>query len=313
MGGEAVGLSRVSPAAAMTIKTGRPFWASRRGTGLLFVGPAIFIMLLVGLFPFLWSVAVSFQDLAGSNRVGNWVGLANYQKLFSDARVWAALGRTLLILAVALPLELILGLLLALHFQAERRFKRIFVALLVLPAVVSPMVAGSMWRLMLDHKFGPFNQIIAWLAGEPLVLLWVIKPHLAFWAILIAEVWQWTPFMFIILLAALANVEREQLEAAEIDGAGRFRVFFRIVLPAIMPVLSIALLIRALDLFRIFDAVWQLTRGGPGNKTETLSIFMYIRGFQSFETSYTAALVVVLLILLSIAVTLALKRMEIAR
>ena len=95
--------------------------------------------------------------------------------------------------------------------------------------------------------------------------------------------------MFIILLAALANVDREQLEAAEIDGAGRFRVFFRIVLPAIMPVLRIALLIRGLDLFRIFDAVWQLTRGGPGNKTETLSIFMYIRGFQSFETSYTAA------------------------
>jgi multiple sugar transport system permease protein len=294
-------------------RRGRPFWAGRRATGLMFIGPAIFVMLLVGLFPFLWSVAVSFQDLTGSNRTGNWIGIANYQKLISDARLWAALGRTLLILATALPLELLLGLLLAFHFQADRPFKRVFVALLVLPAVVPPMVAGSMWRLMLDHKFGPFNQIIGWLAGEPIVLLWVIKPHLAFWAILIAEVWQWTPFMFIILLAALANVEREQLEAAEIDGAGRLRVFFRIILPAIMPVLSIALLIRALDLFRIFDAVWQLTRGGPGNKTETVSIFMYIRGFQSFETSYTAALVVVLLILLSLAVTLALRRMEIAR
>ena len=133
-----------------------------------------------------------------------------------------------------------------------------------------------------------------------MVLLWTVKPHLAYWAILIAEVWQWTPFMFIILLAALANVDREQLEAAEIDGAGRFRVFFRIVLPAIMPVMIIALLIRALDLFRIFDVVWQLTRGGPGTTTETISIFMYIRGFQSFDTSYTAALVVVLLILLSV-------------
>ncbi len=295
------------------IKNGRSFWAGRRGTGLAFVAPAVFIMLLVGLFPFLWSVAVSFQDLAGANRAGNWIGLANYTKLFGDPRVWAALGRTLLILAVALPLELVFGLLLAWHFQAERPFKRLFVALIVLPAVVSPMVAGSMWRLMLDHKFGPFNQIIAWIVGEPVVLLWVIKAHLAFWAILITEVWQWTPFMFIILLAALANVDREQLEAAEIDGAGPFRVFFRIILPAIMPVLGIAVLIRALDLFRIFDAIWQLTRGGPGNKTETISIFMYIRGFQSFETSYAAALVVVILILLSAAVTLALKRMEIAR
>jgi len=297
----------------MTAKTGRPFWAGRRGTGLAFVAPAIFIMLLVGLFPFLWAVVVSFQDITGSNPNGSWVGLAQYEKLVSDPRVWAALGRTMLILAVALPIEVILGLLLAMHFQADRPFKRLYVALLVLPAIVSPMVAGSMWRLMLDHKFGPFNQIIGWIAGHPIVLLWTVKPHLAYWAILIAEVWQWTPFMFIILMAALANVQREQLEAAEIDGAGRFRVFFKIVLPAIMPVLSIAILIRALDLFKIFDMVWQLTRGGPGTKTETLSIFMFVKGFQSFETSYTAALVVVLLILLSVIVTFALRRMEIAR
>jgi len=297
----------------MTANTGRPFWAGRRGTGLAFVAPAIFIMLLVGLFPFLWAIAVSFQDITGSNPNGSWVGFAQYEKLITDPRVWAALGRTMLILAVALPIEVVLGLLLAMHFQVDRPLKRLYVALLVLPAVVSPMVAGSMWRLMFDHKFGPFNQIIGWVAGHPIVLLWTVKPHLAYWAILIAEVWQWTPFMFIILLAALANVQREQLEAAEIDGAGRFRIFFRIVLPAIMPVLSIAILIRALDLFKIFDMVWQLTRGGPGTKTETLSIFMFVKGFQSFETSYTAALVVVLLILLSIVVTIALRRMEIAR
>jgi multiple sugar transport system permease protein len=270
-------------------------------------------MLVIGLFPFFWSLYVSVLNLTGSNRAGDFIWLSNYQKLFADARVWAAFGRTLLILAVALPLELLFGLLLAMHFQVDRPFKRLFVALLVLPAVVSPMVAGSMWRLMFDHKFGPFNKIIGWIMGEPVVLLWVINPHLAFWAILIAEVWQWTPFMFVILLAALANVDREQLEAAEIDGAGRFRVFFRIVLPAIAPVLAIALLIRGLDLFRIFDAVWQLTRGGPGNKTETVSIFMYIRGFQSFDTSYTAAMVVVVLVILSVVVVGILKRLRIAR
>lgn len=297
----------------MTAKSGRPFWAGRRGAGMAFAAPAIFVMLLVGLFPFVWAVVVSFQNITGSNPDTSWVGLANYEKLLSDTRAWAALGRTLLILAVALPIEVILGLLLAMHFQPDRPLKRLYVALLVLPAIVSPMVAGSMWRLMLDHKFGPFNQIIGWIAGHPIVLLWTVKPHLAYWAILIAEVWQWTPFMFIILLAALANVQREQLEAAEIDGAGRFRIFFKIVLPAIMPVLSIAILIRALDLFKIFDMVWQLTRGGPGTKTETLSIFMFVKGFQSFETSYTAALVVVLLILLSVIVTFALRRMEIAR
>jgi multiple sugar transport system permease protein len=314
VGSEALGLSSVTDTTLTDARlTGRPARAGRAATGWLFVSPAVIIMLVIGLFPFFWSLYVSVLNLTGSNRAGDFIWLGNYQKLISDARVWAAFGRTLLILAVALPLELILGLLLAMHFQSDRPFKRLFVALLVLPAVVSPMVAGSIWRLMFDHKFGPFNQIIGWIMGEPVVLLWVIKPHLAFWAILIAEVWQWTPFMFVILLAALANVDREQLEAAEIDGAGRFRVFFRIVLPAIGPVLAIALLIRGLDLFRIFDAVWQLTRGGPGNKTETISIFMYIRGFQSFDTSYTAAMVVVLLIVLSIVVVSILKRLRIAR
>ena len=272
-------------------------------------------MLLVGLFPFLWAVVCQLSEHHRlQSEPAIWVGLANYAEALSPMRGSGPHSAAPLLhprrgtAARIGPRPAA-----RLHFQADRPFKRLFVALLVLPAVVSPMVAGSMWRLMFDHKFGPFNQIIGWIAGQPIVLLWIVKPHLAYWAILIAEVWQWTPFMFIILLAALANVQREQLEAAEIDGAGRFRIFFRIVLPAIMPVLSIALLIRALDLFRIFDAVWQLTRGGPGNQDRNTSIFMYLRGFQSFETSYTAALVVVLLILLSVVVTLALKRMEIAR
>src|SRR5690606_33600029 len=107
-----------------------------------------------------------------------------------------------------------------------------------------------------------------WFTEKPVVLLWIVKAPLPFWAIIIVEVWQWTPFMFVILLAALANLDRDQLDAASLDGAGPFRTFWHIVLPAIRHVLLIAVLIRGLDLFRIFDAVWQLTRGGPGNKTE---------------------------------------------
>ncbi len=278
-----------------------------------FVTPAVAILVLVGVFPFAWSVVVSFQNLAGANRAGDFVGLANYERLMADARLWAAVGRTFAIMAVALPVQLLLGLLMAWHFQADRPGKRIFVALLVLPSVVSPMVAGSMWRLMLDQKFGPVNQVVSWLAGERVVLLWVVKPDLAFWAIVIAEVWQWTPFMFVILLSALANVDRDLVDAAALDGANRVQAFFRVVLPTIRPVIVIALVIRGLDLFRLFDIVWQLTRGGPGNRTETVSIFMYIKGFQGFETSYVAALVVVLAVLLSAIVMMALRRLEVAR
>ena len=176
---------------------------------------------------------------------------------------------TAIITVMALPIQLVLGLLLAFHFLEDRPFKRVFVALLIIPSVISPMVAGSMWRLMFDDRYGPINQIIGWIVGERVSLLWTIKIHLVYPAIIVCDVWQWTPFMFIILLAALANVDQEQLDAASIDGANRWQAFRNVTLPAIWPVMMIALLIRALDLIRVFDIVWQLTRGGPGTATET--------------------------------------------
>lgn len=303
----------MSSAALPLPGTGRATRPARWGPGFWFVAPAVFVLVVMGLLPFLWSVWVSLLNMTGSNRAGTFVGLANYAKALGDARLGWAIGRTFLIMAVALPLQLVLGLLLALHFQPERPFKRLFVALIVLPSVISPMVSGSMWRLMLDHKFGPVNQIISWFTEKPVVLLWVVKAPLPFWAIIIAEVWQWTPFMFVILLAALSNLDRDQIDSASLDGANRWQQFWHIILPAIRPVLVIACLIRGLDLFRIFDNVWQITKGGPGTQTETVSIFMYIKGFQGFETSYVAAIVVMLAVILTTLVMLALRRVELDR
>jgi multiple sugar transport system permease protein len=191
--------------------------------------------------------------------------------------------------------------------------RAIFVALLTLPTMISPIVSGATWRLLFDHHFGPINQIIAWFAGEQVPIIWIVNPVTVYPAILICEIWQWTPFMFLILLAALSNVDKSLLEAAEIDGAPYRTVFRRIVLPAIWPVMSVALLIRGLDLVRLFDIIWALTRGGPGTMTETLSIYTYIQGFEQFEISYTAAIAVLVIVLLTIAVTLLLRRMEIVR
>lgn len=284
-----------------------------RAFQLALVVPAVTIMLLLGLFPLLYSVVVSFQRIGLTTTDTSFAGFVNYVRLFSDARFFQSLGHTLLIGAIALPVQLVLGLLLAFHFLHDRRGKRVFVALLIIPAVISPMVAGSMWRLMFDERYGPINQIIGWIAGEWLSILWTIDPRFAYPAIIICDVWQWTPFMFLILLAALSNVDVEQQEAAALDGASRWQAFWHVTLPAIMPILSVALLIRSLDLIRVFDIVWQLTRGGPGTSTETLSIYAYIRGFQEFDTSFVGALVVVLIIGLSAILMLALRRLEVAR
>jgi len=283
------------------------------GFKYVLVAPAVFILLAMGIFPLLYAVVVSFQRISLSDRITEFQGLLNYSRVFSDERFWSAVLHTGIITVVALPIQLVLGLLLAFHFLDDRPFKRVFVALLIIPAVISPMVSGSIWRLMFDDRYGPINQVIGWVIGERVSLLWPIKIHLAYPAIIVCDVWQWTPFMFIILLAALANVDQEQLDAASIDGASRWQSFRYVTLPAIMPVMMIALLIRGLDLIRTFDIVWQLTRGGPGNATETISIYAYIRGFQQFDTSYVGAIVVVLIIGLSALLIVALKRMEIAR
>ena len=201
----------------------------------------------------------------------------------------------------------------ALLFLERMPGRQVFVALLVLPTVISPIIAGAMWRLLFDNHFGPINQILGWLTGKPMPLLWIISPALVYPAIVICEVWQWTPFMFLILLAALSNVDQSLIEAAEIDGARWWRIFWRIVLPAIRPVLAVVLLIRALDLVRLFDIVWALTRGGPGTMTETISVYAYVQGFQQFETSYTAAIALLVIVILSVLVVFALRRMEIAR
>ncbi|MFO1351825.1 MAG: sugar ABC transporter permease [Gammaproteobacteria bacterium] len=297
----------------MTTLAQRLSYFSDRRFKYLLVWPAILILLLVGLFPLVYSLVVSFQNINLIDQDTSFQGWLNYKQLFQDSRLWWSLAHTLIFLAIALPLELIFGMLIALLCLERLPGKQIFIALLVLPTVISPLVAGATWRLMFDNRFGPINQILGWLFGEPLPIVWVVNPHFVYPAILIAEIWQWTPFMFLLLLAALANVDKSQMEAAEIDGASYWRIFFKIMLPAIKPVLWIAVLIRALDLFRLFDVVWALTSRRSGHAHRDRPIYAYVQGFQQFETSYTAAMAFLIIILLSIGLMLALKRMEIAR
>lgn len=279
----------------------------------LLIAPAVFVILLVGLYPLIKLVLTSFQDISLFGEDRSFQGALNYARLFDDARLWQSLLHTVAFTLVALPVELVLGYLLAVLFLERLPFKQVFVAVILLPTIISPIVAGSTWRLMFDQRFGPINQIISWFAGYEVKLLWTIETSLVWPAILIAEVWQWTPFMFLLLYAALSNVDREQLEAAQIDGASWWMTFRRIVLPAIMPVMFIAVLIRALDLFRIFDVIWTMTSGGPGTYTETISIYAYQMAFREFEISYSSAIAFLVIFILTVLVVWLLRRVEVAR
>jgi multiple sugar transport system permease protein len=277
------------------------------------IAPAVFLLLLVGLFPLIYSLIVSFMRIDMMDTDTSFAGLYNYANLFKDARLWQSLLHTFIIIAIALPTELLLGLAMAYLFLEKMPGRQIFISLLVLPTIISPIVAGATWRLLFDNRYGPINQILGWFAGHPVTALWTVNPTLVYPAIIFCEIWQWTPFMFLILLAALSNVDKSQLEAAEIDGARFPRIFRLIVLPAIWPVMAIAILIRGLDLFRIFDIIWALTSGGPGTMTETISIYAYTQGFKQFETSYTAAIAFLVIFLLTFIVTWAIRRMGLAK
>jgi multiple sugar transport system permease protein len=277
------------------------------------ISPAIFLLLLIGLFPLVFSLVVSFMRITMLETDTSFAGLANFVQLFHDARLWQSLVHTVLIIVIALPIELLLGLAMAFLFLDRMPGRQILVSLLVLPTIISPIVAGATWRLLFDNRYGPINQIIGWFAGHPVTALWTVNPGLVYPAIIFCEIWQWTPFMFLILLAALSNVDKSLTEAAEIDGAGYWRIFVKIVLPAIWPVMAIALLIRGLDLVRIFDIIWALTQGGPGTMTETISIYTYVQGFQQFELSYTAAVAFLVIFLLTVIVIWAIRRMGLAK
>ncbi|MGE0116731.1 MAG: carbohydrate ABC transporter permease [Dongiaceae bacterium] len=300
----------VEEADALAVRSGRP---PDRYFKYWIVAPAIFLLLLIGLFPLIYSVIVSFQNITMMEDDRSFSGLMNYARLLPDARLWQSLLHTLIVTAIALPLELVLGLLMAQLFLERLPGRQVFVSLLVLPTVISPIVAGATWRLLFDNRYGPINQILGWFAGKPVTALWTVNPDLVYPAIILCEIWQWTPFMFLILLAALSNVDKSLTEAAEIDGAGYWRTFVKIVLPAIWPVMAIAVLIRGLDLARIFDVIWALTSGGPGTMTETISIYTYVQGFQQFEVSYTAAIAFLVIFLLTVIVVWALKRMGLAK
>lgn len=290
-----------------------PFLERERTFKYLLIAPAVFIILLIGLYPLIKLGITSFQDISMFGEDLSFQGALNYSRLFDDARLWKSLLHTVVFTLIALPIEVVLGYLLAVLFLEKLPVKQVFVAIILLPTIISPIVAGATWRLMFDQRFGPVNQILSRITGTEVEMLWTIETHLVWPAILIAEVWQWTPFMFLLLYAALSNVDREQLEAAQIDGASWWMTFRRIVLPAILPVMFIAILIRALDLFRIFDVIWTMTAGGPGTYTETISIYAYQMAFREFEISYSSAIAFLVIFILTVLIVWLLRRVEVAR
>jgi multiple sugar transport system permease protein len=249
--------------------------------------PAL-VMLLFQVLPIVHGIVISFTSFTIWSPEGNFAGLRNYSRVIENPLFYRyALPNTFLFLVLAVSVEVALGLAIALLINRRFPGQRLVKTLLILPLLVAPVVAGLMFYWMFHAEFGLVNQILNGV-GLPGVL-WFNRPWTAFGVIILADVWTWTPWFILIIYAGLQSLPPEPFEAARIDGAGAWSTFRLITLPLLYPVLSIVVLIRSFDAFRVFDIVWTMTGGGPGNATETFGTFVYRIGYLTVNWSEGAA------------------------
>ena len=207
---------------------------------------------------------------------------------------------TVVYAAIALTFEFFIGLALALLLNAQMRGRSVIRAVLLLPMMLPAVVVGVVWRLMLNSNFGAVNGTLKGIGINADALTWTASPKLAMASVIVADVWQWTPFMFLILLAGLQAIPQEPYEAALIDGASAWQTFRHVTLPLLKPAILIALLLRTMDLLRVFDQIFILTEGGPGFATETVSLYIYRTAFRFSNFGYAAAMSFVLLLITNV-------------
>ena len=228
----------------------------------------------------------------------------NFYDLWYDERFVNAVLRTLFVVAVCIAIELVLALGLALLFIEDWAWKKLAVSVVILPMMIIPVDAANAFFMLFNER-GPINHLISLVIGRPYEFSWLSHPTWAMLPIMLAEIWQWTPLMFLLVLTGLTSLPQNQIRAAVVLGASPVRIFFRIMLPLLTPVIVIAVLIRSIETFKIFDPVYILTRGQPGGATETISMFMYNSAFVYFRIGYTAAAaLIVLVVVISICIAL---------
>ena len=270
-------------------------WASA-----LFVGPAVLVMAAACLYPVISAFQLSLFDWSMGTpwSSARWVGLDNFASAFLNPRVWSSLWTTLMFAAVCVSLEMVLGIALALALEHPVRGMAFFRTLFILPMMIAPIAVGLAWRYLFDAQFGLVNAVLA-LFGVS-AKIWLADPQLAFIAIVIADVWQWTPFVFIMIIAALANVDSAVIEASRIDGAKWLQMTFLVKLPMIMHVIAITLMMRLIDAFRVLEVIYVLTFGGPGDSTEILSLHIYKTAFVGQQLGVAGAVSVLLLVVVAL-------------
>jgi len=277
----------------------------RRQMAMMSLPALVFTVSMIA-FPFIYTIWMSFQTYSSTGQITGWGG-TNYRRMIDDVQFWNGIWITFYLYALSLAMQLVLGTGLALLLFRAKRLPGILRSLFISPFLLPPVVAGMMWLVILDPSLGAANWILTSLGLPPSD--WLASPMMVVPTLAIIDTWQWTPYVALIVLGGLQSLPPSVYEAAEIDGASRRAVFFRITLPLLLPTLVTAMVLRSVDLLRFFDLIYITTQGGPSNHSMTLNIYGFRQGFEFFQLGYASALMVTLSVMVLGAV-IALNRLR---
>jgi multiple sugar transport system permease protein len=278
---------------------------------LILLGPTLLILFAMLAFPTAYVFSISLRDYKLTDpTAGNpFVGLENYKTLLSDPEFFSALWRSVLFTVGSVALTFVIGMAIALLLnRRDIRGTGLTRTAILVPLILTPLVIGATYRFMLDRDNGIINEFLALVGLQRIPFL--ADPAWAMTSVILVDVWQWTPFAVLVLLAGLESLPVEPFEAARMDGASRWGEFWYITLPLLAPVIAVVLLIRTMDAFREFDKIFIMTGGGPGIATQTLPIFLYRSGFQDFDMGFSAATGVVMLIIVTVVSSFYVRRIH---
>lgn len=257
----------------------------------LLVLPAMLVVAGTALWPLAYSLILSFRTwrLARSPVPGPFVGISNYQQAFTTGEFWLSVGNSVLFVFLSVAFTTVLALGLALLLVRGGLLRRSVQTLLILPFAMSPALVGISWRFLFNPEFGLFAALFGTLIPPLAGINWLSTPALAFSAMVMADVWAWTPFMTLILIGGLASLPQDTIEAAQMDGSPAWRILFGIIIPQLRPVLVVVVILKTIFALKQFDVIFMLTQGGPGHATQTLVYYAYLNGFKYYDMGYAAA------------------------
>ena len=280
----------------------RRFHATRRDRTLswLFLLPVFVILAIAALIPLAYGLGLSFTDYDLSSPVfhSKFIGLANYIELFKSQLFQQSVRNNFLFALLSVTLELIVGTILAMMLASDDRLTRFITTIVLIPMVIAPVASGTLWRMMLDRTYGVINYLLHFLWIPPIG--WLSDFRIAIYAVIFVDFWQFTPYVAILVLSSIKAIPLSLLDSARVDGASPWKVFGSIILPLVAPVVIIVAMIRFIDAFKVFDTIYVMTQGGPGNATLMLPNYIFQQGIQFFKVAYSSATAFVFIIAMSL-------------